>query len=229
MAVSPKRVYWDACAWIALVQKEKIRDTAGNVIEDRETLCKSIISAASAKKIEIVTSTLSLVEVCKNPGVATKGEDLIASFFEHDFILLANFDRSVGERARQLMMVGYSKLKPPDSAHIATAALVNVDELHTFDKKLLDLDGQIDRKDGKKLKICRPGDTAAAVPLLEAPQDSGSDTEGGADEDIDLALELGDEQPTSKESEDEVDDEEDGAGGAADDANRKVQASRPRE
>lgn len=74
----------------------------------------------------------------------------------------------VGERARQLMLEGHSKLKPADSTHIATAALANVEELHTFDGKMRDLDGVIDRQDGKKLKICRPGDTAAPVPLLEA-------------------------------------------------------------
>jgi hypothetical protein len=32
---SSRRIYWDACAWIALIQQEKIRDAKGQVIEDR--------------------------------------------------------------------------------------------------------------------------------------------------------------------------------------------------
>jgi len=55
MATSLKRVYWDACAWIALIQKEKIRDKRGVIIEDRETMCKAVIAAAKASKCEIVT------------------------------------------------------------------------------------------------------------------------------------------------------------------------------
>lgn len=38
MADSPKRVSWDACTWIALIQQEKIRDENGNVVEDRYAL-----------------------------------------------------------------------------------------------------------------------------------------------------------------------------------------------
>lgn len=50
MAASPKRVYWDACAWIALIQKEKIRDGHGNVTEDRETLRKSVIKSGCCEQ-----------------------------------------------------------------------------------------------------------------------------------------------------------------------------------
>jgi len=44
MAIT-KRVYWDACSWIALIQKEKILQPAG-AVEDREMICKSVIEAA---------------------------------------------------------------------------------------------------------------------------------------------------------------------------------------
>ena len=166
MATSLKRVYWDACAWIALIQKEKIRDARGVVIEDRETMCKTVISAAKAAKCEIVTSALSFVEVCKSPEVRTEGEDKIAAFFEHEFIIVANLDRYAGERGRELMLMGYAGLKPPDASHVATAAISNADEMHTFDKKLLDLDGMVTKADGTKLKICKP-DVGELPPLLQ--------------------------------------------------------------
>jgi predicted nucleic acid-binding protein len=150
-----------------LIQKEKIRDDKGIIIEDRETMCKTVIEASKNGKAEIVTSALSLVEVCKNQDIKEKNADKIAAFFEHEFILLANLDRDTGERARELMLIGYSKLKPPDAVHVATAALTNSDEMHTFDGRLLDLDGLIDKPNGEKLRICKP-DFGAPLPLVEA-------------------------------------------------------------
>ena len=162
-----KRVYWDACAWIARIQREKITDPSGKLIEDREAVCQEVIVAAEARKLEIATSALSLAEVCKNPGLRTEGEDKIAGFFENEYILLTNVDRFVGERARLLMMSGYSRLKPPDAIHLASAALSNADEMHTFDDGLLKLDGLIDKADGNKLAIKKPNVGATSLPLLD--------------------------------------------------------------
>jgi hypothetical protein len=73
MASFPKRVYWDACTWIALIQKEKIRDDkTGRLVEDREQMCRDVIEAAKKGKIEIVSSTLCLAEVCKHPDLRKK-------------------------------------------------------------------------------------------------------------------------------------------------------------
>jgi len=135
MAGSTKRVYWDACTWIALIHMEKIRDPKGIIAEDRETMCRAVIRQAEAKPqlIEIATSALSLVEVCKHPkSKSTKTSDL-AAYFEHDYVLLVNLDRFSGEKARELMQAGYSGLKPPDAIHIASALVSNAEELHTFD------------------------------------------------------------------------------------------------
>lgn len=167
MASSLKRVYWDACSWIALIQKEKIQKPNGR-IEDREQMCRGVIEAARKGKVEILTSALCLAEVCKNPGlVQSQTTDKIAAFFERDFIFVINVDTAVGEKARELMMVGHSGLKPPDAIHLATALLSpGVDELHTFDGKLLDLDGLFKKPSGDPLKICKP-DYGPPAPLLE--------------------------------------------------------------
>jgi predicted nucleic acid-binding protein len=163
MASPPKRVYWDACAWIAVIQKEKIQKNG--VIEDREMMGKTVIEAAKKNKLEILTSAFCLAEVCKNEDVRDQSPDKIAEYFENDYILVVALDKFVGERARQLMLGGYSKLKPPDASHVATALLMNVDEMHTFDDKLIDLSGLLDRADGKKLKICKPS-TSDPTPLF---------------------------------------------------------------
>ena len=119
-------------------------------------MCRSVIAAAKKGTIEILTSTLCLAEVCKNSNIQTTGADLIADYFENDYILLVNVDRSVGERAHGLMRTGLSGLKPPDAIHLATAAISGVEEMHTFDTKLLALDEVVDKSDGTKLKICKP-------------------------------------------------------------------------
>jgi predicted nucleic acid-binding protein len=165
-----RRIYWDACAWIALIQREEIRDSIGVLTEDRYGMCRNVINAAAQNQIEIATSTLSYAEVCKEPKVKAVAADKLAAYFENDYVLPINLDRAVGERARELLMKGYSKLRPPDACHIASAALSNAEEMHTFDDKLLVLDGQIDKADGTKLKICKPDPGGPPAPLLDAMQ-----------------------------------------------------------
>lgn len=162
MASLPKRVYWDACTWIALIQKEKIQK--GSRIEDRETMCKAVIESAKRNKLEILTSAFCLAEVCKNEDLRDNSTDKIAEFFENDFILVVALDKNVGERARMLMLEGHAGLKPPDACHLATALIVNADQMHTFDQKLLDLNGLLDKSDGTKLTICKP--SSDSMPLF---------------------------------------------------------------
>ncbi len=166
MASDPRRVYWDACTWIALIQREKI--VVGG--SDRDTLCRAVIAEAKKGKIEILTSTLSLVEVCKDPMIRTSKEDQIGAYFENDYILLMNLDRLIGEHARQLMTVRHAGLKPPDAVHVASSVVGQVSELHTFDGKLLELDGEVIRLDGGKLRICMPDVSGTPPPLLSGMQ-----------------------------------------------------------
>lgn len=168
MASLTKRVYWDACVWLALILREKIQ-LVGSGVEDRETMCRMVIEAAKKGSLEILTSYFCLVEVCKVPADKKGIADKLTDFFENDYILLTNVDRMVAERARDLMAVGHSKLKPPDAVHIATALVSpGVEEMHTFDDRILALDGTLDKVDGTKLKICKPDAGAPSAPLLEA-------------------------------------------------------------
>lgn len=165
MAEPLKRVAWDACTWIALIQNEKII-VSGKGLEDRGGMCRMVIEAAKKGSVEIVTSTLCLAEVCKHPDKKATS-DKLADYFENDYVALVSVDTAVGERARQLMIAGYSGLKPPDAVHIATAAITGVEQMHTFDDRLLKLNGLIDKADGTKLRICKPDAIAAPAPLLE--------------------------------------------------------------
>jgi predicted nucleic acid-binding protein len=177
MASPTRRVYWDACVWLALILREKITLPDGG-IEDRETMCRTVIEAAKKGSTEILTSTFCLVEVCKVPSEKKETADKVADFFENDYILLTNVDRLVAERGRDLM-VSHSGLKPPDAVHLATAAVSpGIVEMHTFDDRLLRLDGLIDKADGTKLKICKPDAGAPPAPLLEAMHGAKSEGQG---------------------------------------------------
>lgn len=79
MASPLKRVYWDACAWIAVIQKEKI--LKNGVVEDREMMGKTVIEAAKKNKLEILTSAFCLAEVCKNGTSATSLRTKSQSFW----------------------------------------------------------------------------------------------------------------------------------------------------
>jgi predicted nucleic acid-binding protein len=105
--------------------------------------------------------------VCKNKDLSTSDPKKIAAFFENDYILVVSLDRNVGEKARELMMAGIPKLKPQDACHLATALLVpDTVELHTFDEKLLDLNGKLMKADGSPLRICWPDAGGPPPPLL---------------------------------------------------------------
>lgn len=162
MVASPKRVAWDACAWIALIQRE-------NTIEDgieRYTRCRAVIDLAKKKKIEIVCSALAIAEVCKNKDILDTDEDKIAAYFAHEYIVTSALGRDVAERARSLMMSGIPGLKPADACHLATALEApNVFELHTFDGKLRNQNGKLAKPEGTILKICYP-DVGDKPPLL---------------------------------------------------------------
>ena len=105
-----RRVYWDACSWISLIQKEKIQQPSG-AVEDREMMCKSVIEAAKKNRLEIATSAFCLAEVCKSPDVRHEPSDRIADFFENDYILISAVDTAVGQRARKLMTGGHADFR----------------------------------------------------------------------------------------------------------------------
>lgn len=175
MAASPKRVYWDACAWIAVIQDEKVTLSNG-LFENRAAMGRAVIAEAARGKIEIFTSAFCLIEVCKTREAKLQSDDgKIAAFFENDYIVVVNVDRHTGEIGRRLMLSGYSKLKPADASHLAAAVVTNADEMHTFDERLLNLDGVLNKVDGTKLRICKPSMGGPSLPLWEGKGYGGGD------------------------------------------------------
>ena len=168
MATSPSRVAWDSCTWIAHIQRERILGPdRKTVIEDRGAMCRPVLDAAERGVIEIIVSAIALVDVLARDRRSGTDDQRVRDFFDNDYILLVNVDKHLGDFARRLMLAGHSGLKPPDAIHLATARVANVDEFHTFDDRLLTLDGVIDRLDGTRLAIKKPAVPAPPAPLLD--------------------------------------------------------------
>ncbi len=164
MATSPSRVAWDSCSWIAHIQRERILGPdKKTVVEDRGAMCRPVLEAAERG----IVSALCLVEVLTRNRSSGIDDQKVRDFFDNDYILLVNLDKQVGDLARRLMRAGHGGLKPPDAVHLATACIANVAELHTFDRRLLGLDGLINKADGTRLVVKKPAVPAPPAPLLD--------------------------------------------------------------
>jgi predicted nucleic acid-binding protein len=127
--------------------------------------------------LKIVTSAMTVAEVVKGPDEGVLPEDqaeLIASYFEHDWIELIPVDRPIAEKAAALAR-DHSGLKPADSIHLATAIESKVIMLHTYDQRHL---GKLSKKCGNPpLEIGAPKHPES-LPLLDETSSHG---EGGSD------------------------------------------------
>ena len=141
---SERKVYWDSDVFIDLIEQTP----------SRIQRIQPIVTAAERGSIVIVTSALTMAEVVKlkNLGLLDEQtEQVVTDFFENDYISIRNVDRFVAERARPI--VRKCCVKPPDAIQIATAILMEVEVMYTFDAKLVGLSGS-DEVD--KLKIEEP-------------------------------------------------------------------------
>lgn len=161
----PARFYWDACAWIAYIQKE-MPGPDSSFTEPRYEMCRTVLQQADAGTVEIATSAYTLAEVCKVAKDPTSPGVDLAAFFNQRYILLMNVDKQVGLRAQNLQMAGVGKLSPQDAVHLASALIANVSVLHTFDTDLLDLDNIFTLDDGNKMRIVRPTEENAQPGLF---------------------------------------------------------------
>ena len=131
-----------------------------------------------AGKIEIVTSTFTVVEVIKldrERQLKRADEDKIVAFFEKPYIHLVAADRTVCESARHLIW-RFSTLKPKDAVHLASALAYaekrTLDALFAWDSDFTKLNGKV----SSKFPIVHPYEES---PSLESWADS-NPTEGQA-------------------------------------------------
>jgi predicted nucleic acid-binding protein len=129
-----ERFYWDACVFLSYI----------NAVPDRVAVVEDFLSRSRLGKIEIVTSTLSLVEVAfgaiekstntLDPAIEAKIDSL---WRDRKAVKLAEVHELLERDARGLIRFalqnGWS-LKPPDAIHLATAKNLGVAQIHTYEK-----------------------------------------------------------------------------------------------
>ena len=160
-----RRVYWDACVWLGLINGEPNKLRA----------VEYVYNSARSGTYEIWTSTMSYVEVFRIKAEEGKPKpynasvlDKIEEMFEQDFVKLVPVDVEVAKLARRLLREHDKLKKRPDAIHLASAIRWSVEELHTYDgNDLLHLDGKLKTKAGTILRITPPNDPPDG-PLFQA-------------------------------------------------------------
>ena len=120
--------------------------------EAKWKVARDILQDARESRVQVVVSALMLVE-CEMP--ASRGSeqaerstevtgDLVADFFESEFLTRCNVDPFTGELARRLRhdLSGVARLAPNAWLWLATAMLTECDYLMTYDRHLHKLAGQ---------------------------------------------------------------------------------------
>lgn len=164
------RHYWDACVFLSYI----------NGIADRLPDIDALLEEARQKRIEIVTSSISITEVAHGAMEQT-GEPLDWAVDEKidrlwtppSPVQVVEFYRSIAYRAKGLVRRGMAedrKLKPMDAIHLSTALQLGAQELNTYDGHLLRWNSHL-----PELLIRRP---IATMPQLPTTGRSGAS--GGA-------------------------------------------------
>jgi predicted nucleic acid-binding protein len=131
--------YWDSCVFLSYINGDD---------PSRMQNISALLEDAEKGKLRIATSTLSVAEV----AYARQEQDnaILDPIIEAQIdalwtiggpVTLADVSPLVAESARDLIRLGIPmqpdqwKLKPEDAIHLATAQLLQVDAVHTYDDK----------------------------------------------------------------------------------------------
>lgn len=139
-------VYWDANCLLRLVNKHP----------ESWQLLESIVRRSQDKDdpLRIVTSTLSTTEVAyaadeQLADAALKGQSvkrvlddaglaIIDAFWNPGGpIELADYTATVGRKAREVLRRTNGRVRGFDAVHVATAIVIGVSEMHTYDQHIL--------------------------------------------------------------------------------------------
>ena len=110
---------------------------------DRGGISRHVLKQAENGEFPIITSYLSIAEVFKKRGdgqqrLTDEENGRILKYFESDFIIFVELDRSIAEEANRLCrQYRANHLMPNDAIHLASALRAQCDVLLTWDKDLV--------------------------------------------------------------------------------------------
>lgn len=135
MPDDPRRIYWDSNVPLSYL----------NNVEERVPTIEELFRQVRAGEIELLTSSISRVEVAfaaseKEDGeLDSEAEQAIETFWAPGSpIKTVEFYDLIADSAKDLIRQGieqgWGSLKPMDAIHVATAQRMNVSEMHSYDK-----------------------------------------------------------------------------------------------
>jgi len=130
--------YWDSCVILGWLKAEP----------DKVADCQAGIRLAEKGDLTIVTSALTIAEVLRLKGetpIPKADRAKVRGFFENEYIAIYDLDRTVAEKAQDV--VWDHGVKPKDAIHVATALTTGrslaIEQLDTFDEGLIQLSGKV--------------------------------------------------------------------------------------
>lgn len=168
---APRRLYWDSCIFIDLIEQSPQRiDTLRAIVEDVRANGNSLIYTSWFTVTEVAYHVSERASRRLDPDVLSEIDEL---WEDRSMLELIDLNPWVARKARELIrlvMVNGAKLTASDAVHIASAAWLqpvkHLDEFHTFDHHLI----RIGEKQGIGteigMPICRPSITPYLDPQL---------------------------------------------------------------
>jgi predicted nucleic acid-binding protein len=136
--------YWDSCVFLSYLENHP----------ERVPVIEAMLDDAKEyqRDQKIITSTLSIAEVCYVDG-SEEDEEVIDQLWNNIAIIeIIEFHEGIARLARSIVRAVRAlpaphteqawKISGPDAVHLATAQLFSVHTFFTYDKKLLRLDGR---------------------------------------------------------------------------------------
>lgn len=127
-----ERRYWDSDSFLGFLNEE----------EGKVELCAPVLRRAEEGQLQIVTSALTMVEVLwmkDRQRIPHEQARVVHDFFERECFVMVNLDRTIAEKAREV--VWNHGIKPKDAVHVATALDQELEVLETFDIDLIGKSG----------------------------------------------------------------------------------------
>ncbi|HEV7482138.1 MAG TPA: type II toxin-antitoxin system VapC family toxin [Solirubrobacterales bacterium] len=139
-----RRIYWDSCVPLSYLNDDP----------ERVPTIEELFKQARAEEIELLTSSVSRVEVAfvqseKASGVLdAEAEKAIEAFWSPGSpIKTVEFYDLIGDSAKALIRKGieqgWGNLKPMDAIHLATAQRLAVSEMHSYDERIKKWSGHL--------------------------------------------------------------------------------------
>src|SRR2546426_3764531 len=126
-----RKIYWDSSCFICFLNRSEAA---------RRRVCEDILHHAQDRKIEIWTSTWTIVEVVRPKRSSLPASSKltpaqigqIQAMFEWDWLKKVQVNQIIATKAVELQRD--CNLKPGDSVHAATAIRIRADVLQRWDR-----------------------------------------------------------------------------------------------